>query len=190
MLADMIVFYHILVAICLLRVLEQQVDTWLIKIVRNIGHTGNLKKKQKQKKKQEHGNCKNHFQVLSGGEREWGIRPTFCYDTTYERMGQRSHAVSSFVHMSPTKPPQHRLLWHMTRVDNRDSPCDRIWTIILFTRLTAFVGKPNESYKDERIRTLHLKSKCRKNVLSFCFLNCPDMTKSKQSLFKLAKSSV
>ena len=83
-------------------------------------------------------------------KREWGIRPTFCYDTPYERMGQRSHAVSSFVHMSPTKPPQHRLLWHMIRVDNRDSPCDRTWTIILFTRLTAFVGKPNESYKDEQ----------------------------------------
>lgn len=140
--------------------------------MRNIGHTGNLKKK-KQNKKQEHGNCKNHFQLLSGGKGEWGARPTFCYDTPYERMGQRSHAVSSFVHTSPTKPPQRRLLWHMTRVDNRDSPCDRTWTIILFTRLTAFVGKPNESYKDERIRTLHLKSKCRKKRVDFLLSELP-----------------
>lgn len=73
MLADMIVFYHIFVAIYLLHVLEQQVDTWLTKIVRNIGHTGNLKKKQKQKKKQEHGNGKNHFQVLSGRGKEVGV---------------------------------------------------------------------------------------------------------------------
>lgn len=150
---------------------------------------GTLRKKTKQKNRNT-ATVKTISKFSLVGEREWGVRPTFCYDTPYERMGQRSHAVSSFVHMSPTKSPQRRLLWHMIRVDNRDSPCDRTWTIILFTRLTAFVGKPNESYKDERIRTLHLKPKCRKNVLIFSVLNCPDLTKSKQSLFKLGNSSV